>query len=327
MTNLDISFNEIVKLIETRRNNVIRKVNEELIGLYWDFEKYVSEKVKNEKWGSKTIDKLVEFMKNNYPNMKGFTRRGIYRMKQFYETYKNNEIVSPMVTQLGWTNNLLILSMTKSMKEKEFYMKLCIENNYTKEELRRQIKSGYYERYMLSDNKLNNELELNNNLTTKFLDTYSLEFLKLPENYKELDLKQEIINNMKEFILEIGKDFIFIDSEYKIKVGKKTFYIDLLFYNRSLKCLVAFELKIGEFKSEYISKMNLYLEALDKEKKSDENPSIGVILCTNKDKEIVEYTMNKNLSKQVISEYKLKLIDKKLLENKLKEIVKNNKIC
>ena len=317
---LDTSFKEIISIIETRRNNAIRKVNEELIGLYWDFGKYISLKVKNEKWGSKTIDKLVEFMKTNYPNMKGFNRSNIYRMVQFYETYKDNEIVAPLARQLTWTNNVIILGATKSIEEKEFYMRLCIENNYKKEELIRQIKSGYYERYMLSNNKLNDELELNNNLSTKFLDIYSLEFLKLPNNYKEIDLKQEIINNMKSFILEIGKDFIFIDSEYKIKVGNKTFSIDLLFYNRTLKCMIALELKIGEFKSEYISKMNLYLEALDKEKKSDENPSIGIILCTSKDKEIVEYTMNKNLSKSLVSEYKLKLIDKRLLENKLKEL-------
>lgn len=317
MTELEISFNEVVKLIETRRSNAIRKVNEELISLYWDFGKYVSEKVNKEKWGSKTIDKLVEFMKNKYPNMKGFNRRGIYRMKQFYETYKDNEIVSPLVTQLGWTNNIIILSMTNTMEEKEFYIRKCIENNYTKEELKRQIKSSYYERYMLSNNKINEEIKIT---STRFLDTYSLEFLNLPDSYKEKDLKKAIIDNMKDFILEIGKDFIFIDSEYKVKVGNKTFYIDLLFYNRELNSLVAFELKQGEFKSEYISKMNLYLEALDKEKKENENPSIGVILCTSKDNDIVEYTMNKNISKQLVSEYKLKLIDKKLLINKLKEL-------
>ena len=314
---IDTNFNEIITLIETRRNNAIKKVNEELISLYYDFGKYVSIKVNEEKWGNKTIDKLVKFMKENYPNMKGFNRRGIYRMKQFYETYKDNEIVSELGTQISWTNNRIILSMTNSMEEKEFYIKKCIENNYTTKELERQIKSGYYERYMLSDNKINEEIK---NTSTKFLDTYSLEFLNLPNNYKEKDLKKSIIDNMKQFILEIGKEFIFIDSEYKIKVGNKIFYIDLLFYNRELNALVAFELKIGEFKSEYISKMNLYLEALDKEKKENENPSIGVILCTNKDKAIVKYTMSKNISKQLVSKYTLNLIDKNLLENKLKEL-------
>lgn len=309
-------------MIETRRNNAVRKVNEELVGLYWDCGKYISNKVKNEKWGSKTIDKLASYIKNKYPKMRGFNRAGIYRMKQFYETYKDNKIVSTMLRQLGWSIHILILNSTNSMEEKEFYMKLCIENNYTYRELERQIKSSYYERYTLSDSKLNDEL----NSSTKFLDTYSLEFLNLPENYKEKDLKDEIINNMKNFILEIGKDFIFIDSEYKVKVGNKNYYIDLLFYNRELNCLVAFELKIGEFKPEYISKMNLYLEVLDKEKKDNENPSIGVILCTSKDKQVVEYTMNKNISKQVISDYTLKLIDKKLLENKLKEIGESNEL-
>ena len=133
MNKLDTFFNEIISIIETRRNNAIRKVNEELISLYFDIGKYVSDKVNNESWGSKTIDKLVNFIKTNYPNMKGFSRPGIYRMKQFYETYKDNEFVSPLVRQLGWTNNVVILSMTKSMEEKEFYIKLCLENNYTKD--------------------------------------------------------------------------------------------------------------------------------------------------------------------------------------------------
>ena len=317
MINLYPGFDDVIKMIETRRNNAIRKVNEELVSLYWDCGKYISEKIKNEKWGSKTIDNLAKHIKSKYPKIKGFDRRNIYRMKQFYETYKDNEIVSAMLTQISWTHHIFILSMTNSMEEKEFYMKLCIDNNYTYRELERQIKSGYYERYMLSDSKLNTELKS----STKFLDTYSLEFLNLPDNTSEKDLKEEIITNMKNFILEIGKDFIFIDSEYKVKVGCKNYYIDLLFYNRELNCLVAFELKIGQFKSEYISKMNLYLEALDKEKKENENPSIGVILCTSKDKQVVEYTMSKNLSKTQVSEYTLKLIDKNLLTSKLKEIV------
>ena len=136
---------------------------------------------------------------------------------------------------------------------------------------------------------------------------------------------------MKDFILEIGKDFTFVGEEYRIQVGNQDFYIDLLFYNRDLRCLVAFELKIGEFMPEYISKMDFYLEALDRQVRKDyENPSVGVILCANKDDEVVEYAMSRSMSPTLVSEYKLKLIDKKLLENKLKEISdiveENNKI-
>ena len=156
---------------------------------------------------------------------------------------------------------------------------------------------------------------------TRILDTYSLEFLDLPSEFSESDLKNSIINNLKDFILEVGKDFTFIGDEYRVQVVNHDFFIDLLFYNRELSCLVAFELKLGEFKAEYLGKMSLYLEALDRDiKKENENPSVGIILCSSKDKDVVEYSMSKNMSQTMISEYKLKLIDKKLLENKLKEV-------
>lgn len=321
----ELNFNEIVSMIETRRNNAYRKVNEELISLYWDFGKYISEKVNDNNWGDKIVDKLVDFMKREYPTMKGFNKRGIYRMKQFYETYKNYPIVSPLVTQISWTNNLLILSATNSIEEKEFYIKMCIKNNYSKRELDRQLSSGYFHRYMLSDGKANQSLMKatgeEDYPNTKLLDTYSLEFLDLPNNYSEKDLKKAIISNMKDFILEIGKDFTFVGEEYRVQVGNEDFYIDLLFYNRILCCLVAFELKIEKFKPEYISKMDFYLEALDRqEKKENENPSVGVILCSSKDEQVVEYAMSRSMSPTMVSQYTLKLIDKNLLEEKLKEI-------
>ena len=178
---------------------------------------------------------------------------------------------------------------------------------------------------MLSDGKqlpsIKKTVDEDDYPNTRILDTYSLEFLNLPNEFSENDLKKSIISNLKEFILEVGKDFTFIDDEFKIQVGNHDFFIDLLFYNRELSCLVAFELKLGEFKAEYLGKMNLYLEALDRDvKKKNENPSVGIILCSSKDKDVVEYSMNKNMSKTMISEYKLKLIDKKLLRAKLNEV-------
>lgn len=264
-------------------------------------------------------------MKREYPTMKGFTRPGIYRMKQFYETYKDNEIVSTLLRQISWSNNVKILSSTNSIEEKEFYIRMCIKNNYTARELDRQISSGYFHRYMLSNGKANQSIEKatgeEDYPNTRILDTYSLEFLDLPNQYSEKDLKKEIISNMKDFILEIGKDFTYVGEEYRVQVGNQDFYIDLLFYNRALSCLVAFELKIDEFKPEYISKMDFYLEALDRqEKKENENPSVGVILCASKDEQVVEYAMSRSMSPTMVSQYTLKLIDKKLLEEKLKEI-------
>lgn len=229
------------------------------------------------------------------------------------------------MTQISWTNNVIILSSTNSIEEKEFYIRMCIKNNYSKRELDRQISSGYFQRYMLSDGKANQSLSQTTGEedypNTRILDTYSLEFLDLPNNYSEKDLKKSIISNMKDFILEIGRDFTYVGEEYRVQVGNEDFYIDLLFYNRTLSCLVAFELKIGKFKPEYISKMDFYLEALDRqERKENENPSVGVILCANKDEQVVEYAMSRTMSPTMVSQYTLKLIDKKLLENKLKEI-------
>lgn len=336
MNELDMNFDEIVRIIETRKNNAFRKVNEETIKMYWEFGEYVSNKLADSEWGEKIVTRLAEFMQKNYPTLQGFNKRGLYRMKQFYETYKDYpEIVSTLLTQINWSSHIALLSGTKTIEQKEFYIKLAVKENYSTRELTRQISSSYYERYMLSDGKaptatikLVNEDEVPN---TRLLDTYTLEFLNLREGYSEKDLRKAIIKNMKDFILEIGKDFTFVGEEYRIQVGNQDFYIDLLFYNRDLRCLVAFELKIGEFMPEYISKMDFYLESLDRQvRKEYENPSVGVILCANKDDEVVEYAMSRSMSPTLVSEYKLKLIDKKLLENKLKEISdiveENNKI-
>ena len=322
---LDVNFKQIVELINNRKNNAYRKINEEMIQLYFEIGKYVNELKEKSTYGDKISEKVAEFLKNNYPELKGFTKRNIERMIQFYNTYKDDEIAIPLITQLSWTNNLLILSGAKNQEERHFYLKLVIKNNYTKRELDRQISSSYYERYLLSrGNALpttKKTVDEDDYPNTRILDTYSLEFLDLPNEFSERDLKNAIIRNLKDFILEIGKDFTFIGDEYRVQVGKHDYFIDLLFYNRELSCLVAFELKLGEFKAEYLGKMNLYLEALDRDvRKEQENPSVGIILCSSKDNDVVEYSISKNMSKTMISEYKLKLIDKKLLESKLKEI-------
>ena len=321
---LDNNFDEIVNIIEERKNNAYRKINEELILLYNDIGKYIYDISLKSSYGDSVVENIAIYMKNNYPTLKGFTKRNLFRMLQFYKTYKDNEKVTPLVTQLSWTNNLLILSNCKTEEEREFYLNLSIKENYSKRELDRQLQSSYYQRYMLSEGKqlpsMIKTIDEDDYPNTRILDTYTLEFLDMPNNYSEKELKYGIIKNMKDFILEIGKDFTFISEEYKVQVGNHDFFIDLLFYNRELSCLVAFELKIGEYKAEYLSKMDLYLEALDRNvKKKTENPSVGIILCTSKDESVVEYSMSRNMSQTLISEYKLKLLDKHLLETKLKE--------
>lgn len=312
---------KLIEIIETSRNNALRKVNEELIRMYWLVGEYLSIESMKATFGDKYIDMISKEIQEMFPGIRGFNRRGLYRMKQFYELYRDNAIVSPLLTQLSWSNHLLIMSGCKSDVEREFYMRLCIKENYSKRELERQINSGYYERYMLSKEKLLPE-PIKGLKENPFLDSYIIEFLDLPKNFKESDLRKDLIQNMKEFILEVDKDFTFIDEEYRVQVGGEDFRIDLLFFHRGLQCLVAFELKIGKFKPEYVSKMDFYLEALDRQKKKDnENPSVGMILCASKDDEVVEYAMSRTMSPMLVAEYKLQLPDKTVLQKKLQELI------
>ncbi len=316
-------FEKVVHIIESAKERAYRKVNEELILMYREIGEYISIQSENAEYGDAFVQKLADFFAENYPELKGFNRRGLYRMKQFYELYKDNEKVSTVLTQLSWSNHLKIMSACKTMEERIFYMHMCVKERYSARELSRQIDSGYYERYMLSKKPLTPAIEESKKATGNvFLDQYVLDFLDVPDMVSERDLQKSIIRNLKDFILEIGKDFTFIGEEYRIQVGKHDYYIDLLFYHRGLSCLVAFELKIGEFKPEYVGKINLYLEALDREvKKENENPSVGVILCASKDDEVVEFALSRSLSPTMVSEYNLKLIDKRLLQKKLKEYI------
>ena len=321
-------FQKVVNIIESAKERAYRKVNEELITMYRDIGEYISKQSQNSSYGDAFVQKLADFFSENYPELKGFNRRGLYRMKQFYELYQGEEKVSPLVTQLSWSNHLKIMSACKTMDERIFYMNMCIKERLSKRELERQIDSGYYERYMLSQNPQSLALETAKKATGNiFLDNYVLDFLDVPDPMSEHDLQKSIIRNLKDFILEIGKDFTFVGEEYRVQVGNHDFFIDLLFYHRGLSCLVAFELKIGEFKPEYVGQINLYLEALDREvKKENENPSVGIILCASKDDEVVEFALSRSLSPTMVAEYNLKLIDKKLLQKKLKEYIELAKL-
>ena len=257
MNNLLSSSENIIQIIETAKGNALKKVNEELIKMYWKVGEFLSQEAKTASFGESYIDSIVAEIQNAFPGIKGFNRRGLYRMKQFYETYIGDEFVSALLTQISWTNHLVIMSKAKSVEERHFYISLCVKENYSSRELERQMESSYYERYMLSQETLSPE-PIKGLKDNPFLDSYVIEFLDLPPAYKEPDFRKALIQNMKAFILELGKDFTFIDEEYKVQVGGEDYFIDLLFYHRGLQCLFAFELKIGKFKPEYVSKMDFY---------------------------------------------------------------------
>ena len=211
------------------------------------------------------------------------------------------------------------MSGSKSDEEREFYIRLTVKERYSSRQLERQMDSGYYERYMLSKNKLLPEPLMSQQ--NPFLDQYVIEFLDLPDTFHENDFRRALVKGMHDFILELGKDFTFVGEEYPIQIGGEDFRIDLLFFHRSLKCLVAMELKIGKFKPEYVSKMDFYLDGLDRQiRKPDENPSVGLILCASKNDEVVEYAMSRTLSPMMVAQYQLQLPDKDILRKKLQEL-------
>jgi predicted nuclease of restriction endonuclease-like (RecB) superfamily len=319
---MDQRFTDIILLIKQSRTNALRAVNAELINLYWQIGEYLTRKIEQAEWGDSVVAELAKYIQKNEPEIKGFSDKNLWRMKQFYSAYKNSPKLSTVLREISWSHNLAIISGCKTQEEREFYLKLVIKERYSFRELERQISASQYERAMLDKPKLSTVLrERKSELTKTFKDSYVFDFLNIAEPYTEKDLQSGLVKQMKSFILEIGKDFLFIGEEYKLQVGSSDFYIDLLFYHRGLQCLVAFELKSDKFKPEHIGQLNFYLEALDRDvKMPNENPSIGVLLCKSKDNEIVEYSLSRNLSPTMVAEYKTQLPDKKVLQQKLHEL-------
>lgn len=345
-------FAEILHIIDTARSNATQSVNAELINAYWNVGAYISTEIANANWGDKTVDELATFIKAKYPTVKGYDRRGLYRMRKFYETYsamafvttvltqiqeadnKQSEIVSTVLSlfqrmdirdsilaKVSWSHHLELISLKRD-EEREFYLQLAIKERYSFRELQRQINASVFERVMIGNTAISTIIkEQHPQIANNLKDQYILEFLGLSEYHSENELQKGLIGQMKNFILELGKDFIFMGEEYRVQVGNSDFYIDLLFYHRGLQCLIAFELKAEKFKPEHMGQLNFYLEALDRDvKKPNENPSIGVLLCKYKDNDVVEYALSRSLSPTMVSEYQMQLPDKKLLQRKMQEL-------
>lgn len=319
---LENQFSEIVQLIRKARAKILSTVNEGIIQLYWEIGESIARRMEQDGWGKSTVKILATFIAENEPDPKGFSDKNLWRMKQFYEAYKGKPELRALSLKVSWTHNLLIFSKTKNDEERLFYYMLTLRDRFGKRELERQIDSSYFERTLLADKKLSPAVRvLSQNALNVFKDTYMFEFLRLPERHSEKDLQKALLADLKKFILELGNDFILIGEEYRIQVGNKDFFIDLLFFHRELCCLVPFELKIEEFKPEFVGKINFYLEALDRDvRKPHENPSIGVLLCKSKDDDIVEYAMSRNISPTLVADYQTKFIDKETLRKKLHDI-------
>jgi predicted nuclease of restriction endonuclease-like (RecB) superfamily len=317
----DDRFNEVLALIHGAKQQAMQAVNTRLIELYWQVGAYISRKLERAEWGDSVVNQLAEHLAQTQPGLRGFTRRNLFRMRQFYEAYRDDEKVSALLTQLPWTHNLLILTQSKHPQEREFYLRLAAQEKWSTRELERQFKSALFERSVTQPAKISAVLKQTHPSALEiFRDAYMLEFLELPGGHAETDLHQGLLGRLKEFLIELGRDFSFVGSQYPLQVGGRDFALDLLFFHRGLNCLVAIELKVGRFEPEYLGKLNFYLEALDRdERKPHENPAIGVLLCASKEDEVVEYALNRSLSPALIAEYQVQLPDKQLLQAKLHE--------
>ena len=353
---LELQFSEIKNLITQARNRAYQAVNNEAILLNWRVGEYVSDKLKSASWGDGVVAQLSDFLKLHEPSLKGFTKRGIYRMVQFYDTYSNpefvvtvtpqlkllensnvstvltqiesnenqlNVFVSSLMTQISWTHHLEIISSCKTAEEKLFYMLMTKKERWSVRDLRRQIKASIFERTMLGNQQVEQiQKHIPQDITNVFRDSYVFEFLNIPDLHTEQTLRKTLIKNLSSFMKELGNDFLFVGEEFKVSVGMQDFFIDLLFYHRDLQCLVAFELKTETFTPQSLAQINFYLEALDRDvRKPNENPSIGILLCKGKDDLVVEYALSRSLNPAMIADYQLKLPNKELLQAKWLELI------
>jgi len=370
---IESHFKQIHSIIDIHRSRALQTVNSESLLICWKVGKYVSEKLKNSEWGGKVVMQLSEYLRVKDPSLKGYSRRNIYNMVTFYETYSspaffnlcstinlpaklskqiqntdnkpgiivqfetaqlNESIVQAMPAQFGidddlpeilrlinWTSHVEILLSCRFPEERLFYILYANKERLNYRELKRAIKTNAYAHIVKENSNQSKGMELAYPKTKYlFKDVAYLDFLGLPQKHSEKRLQKKILENMKDFILELGKDFLFIGQEYPLQVGDKTFKTDLLFYHRALQCLVAVELKTTEFEPSFMGQLEFYLEALDQDvKRSNENPSIGILLCKEANREIVKYALNRSLSPTMIAKYERELIPKEVLQQSLSE--------
>ena len=353
ITKYEQQFEEIRGIITMHRERALREVNEESLLMSWTVGRIVSDKLRSNEWGSKVVTQLSEYLRTKDPTLKGYSRRNIYNMVMFYEEYSsevfknhlqslalsefvqsgtaqmnNYAIVQVETAQLPvilylttFTNHIEILNRCKTIEQRIFYILYAYRERLKNKELQRCIVNDTYGSLMGNKKNFSAGLkQLYPQSPSLIKDRAFVDFLSLPEKHSERQLHKGLLDHMKQFVLELGKDFLYIDSEYPLQVGGSTFKVDLLFYHRGLQCLVAIELKAKKFKPEYMGQLEFYLEALDRDvKRSNENPSIGILLCQSADQSVVEYAMSRSLSPTMVAEYHRQLIPKEVVQKSLEE--------
>ncbi len=310
------AFAEVVTLI-----HAVRAVNTELIDLYWRIGEYLHHRIEAEGWAKGAVVRLATYIALHEPGQRGFSMQNLWRMRQFFEAYRAHLGLSTLLRVLSWSSHLHILARAKRPEERKFNLRLAAEHRWPVREVARQIDAALFERAVLDPPKLSTALsELHPQANQHFKDAYLLEFLTLPSPHSEAHLHHSLLQHLGRFLIELGRDFCFVGTEYPVQVSGQDFAIDLLFFHRGLNCLVAIELKVTAFAPEHLGKLNFYLEALDRDvKKSHENPATGVLLCAFKDAEVVEDALSRTLSPALVAQYQTQLPNKQTLAAKLHE--------
>lgn len=299
---------EVKQRIRSAQYEALKAVNKELIALYWDIGRMIVSRQQGDSWGKSVVANLSKDLQSEFPGIGGFSSANLWRMKLFYESYANKEKLAPFVREIGWTHNLVIMEKCKDDLEREFYLRMTRKFGWTKNVLIHQIENQTYEKTLLNQTNfeqiLPEKIRIQAKLAVK--DEYTFDFLELADEHSERQLEQAILVRVEPFLQEMGGMFTFVGSQYRLEVGDREYFIDLLLYHRRLKCLVAIELKIGEFLPEYVGKMQFYLSVLDDQVRlEDENYSLGIILCKSKNKTIVEYALKESSKSIGVATYQI----------------------
>lgn len=315
-------FAQVLSMLRASRDRAWAAVNHELVDLYWRIGEYLSKQAEAAGWGKATVARLAAWLAGQQAGSKGLSASNLWRMKQFFETYRGDPKLAPLVREIGWSANLLILGQCRSASERAFYLQRARDSHWSKRELQGQLESGLFQRAQLDPKALSPTLVARYpDSLAHFKDIYALDFVALPDGHLEADLQRALMVNLKAFLLELGRDFCFVGEQYCVQVGNEDFHIDLVFFHRSLQALVAFELKVGRFKPSDLGQLQFYLEALDRDhKKPHEGPSIGVLMCKSHDNDVVEYALSRTASPALVARYATALPAKDVLQAKMDEI-------
>lgn len=302
-------INGLKQLIQKKQYRVLKTVNSETINLYWQIGEEIYRQQKQHGWGKSIVQVLSHELQKESPGAKGFSAANLWRMRNFYLTYCKSEKLAPLVREISWSNNIVIMEKCKDDLQREFYIQMTKRYGWTKRVLINFVEAQTYEKYLLNQTNFDLTLPTEQRVQAKLAvkDEYTFDFAELSPEYSEHELEVQLVNNIRAFLIEMGGDFTFVGNQYHLVVGNRDLYIDLLLFHRRLRSLIAVELKIGEFEAEYAGKMQLYLTALDeKVKLPEENSSIGIIICKSKDKTYVEYALKQTNAPIGVATYQLR---------------------